>query len=148
MPLEFTYHVEPDEHGVFDGRELARQLIGNAYRLLVPYVKACPACADSLFSAIANRTIEELHQEAREKGTIGGFSMSARTGDERQAGVDAHLKSATAATAQLLREATGTNRTSTRADNRPCCKSLPFCYTETPVANPLLFLDLSCSESL
>jgi hypothetical protein len=54
MTLEFTYHVEPDENGVFDGRELARQLIGNAYRLLVPYVKACPACTDSLFSAIAN----------------------------------------------------------------------------------------------
>jgi len=42
MRLEFTIRVEPDEHGVFDGRELARQLIGNAYRLLVPYVRACP----------------------------------------------------------------------------------------------------------
>jgi hypothetical protein len=105
VPLEFTYHVEPDENGVFDGRELARQLIGNAYRLLVPYVKACPACADALFSVIANRTIEELHQEAREKGSMGGFSMSARTGDERQPGVDAHLEAATPATIDLLREA-------------------------------------------
>ena len=26
MPLEFTIRVEPDEHGVFDGREMARQL--------------------------------------------------------------------------------------------------------------------------
>jgi hypothetical protein len=61
-------------------------------------VKACPACADTLLSAIANRSIEELHQEAREKGTMGGFSMSARTGDERQPGVDAHLEAATPAT--------------------------------------------------
>jgi hypothetical protein len=39
MPLEFTIRVEPDENGVFDGRDMARQLIGNAYRLLlVPYV--------------------------------------------------------------------------------------------------------------
>jgi hypothetical protein len=70
MPLEFTYRVEPDEHGVCDGRELARQMIGNAYRLLVPYVNACPACADKLFGVIANRTIEELHQDAREKGQL------------------------------------------------------------------------------
>jgi hypothetical protein len=109
MPLEFTYRVEPDEHGVFDGRELARQMIGNAYRLLVPYVRACPACADNLFSAIANRTIEELHREPAEKGGhLAGFSMSARpAGAERDEGVKAHLEAATPATAQLLREATG-----------------------------------------
>jgi hypothetical protein len=108
MPLEFTIRVEPDEHGVFDGRELARQLIGNAYRLLVPYVKACPACSDTLFSAIANRTIEEIHQDAREKGgKLAGSIMSARTGEERTAGEKAHFEEATAATIQLLREATG-----------------------------------------
>jgi hypothetical protein len=104
MPLEFTYNVEPDEHGVFDGRELARQLIGNAYRLLVPYVRACPACADNLFSAIANRTIEELHQEARNKGKLAGFSTSARTGGDREAGITAHLDAATPETIKLLRE--------------------------------------------
>jgi hypothetical protein len=96
MPLEFTYHVDADEHGVFDGRELARQLIGNA----------CPACADKLFGVIANLTIEELHQDARDKGgRLAGFSMSSRTGDERTAGVKAHLEAATPATADLLREA-------------------------------------------
>jgi hypothetical protein len=52
----------------------------------------------ALLSAIANRSIEELHQEAREKAAMGGFSMSARTGDERQPGVDAHFEAATPAT--------------------------------------------------
>jgi hypothetical protein len=107
MPLEFTYDVAPDEHGIFDGRELARQFIGNAYRLLVPYVAACPACADNLFSAIANRTIEELHQEARDKGKLAGFFMSTRTGTERDQGEKAHLEAARDATIELLREATG-----------------------------------------
>jgi hypothetical protein len=108
MSLEFTIRVEPDEHGVFDGREMVRQLIGNAYRLLVPYVKACPACSDNLFSAIANRTIEEIHQDAREKGgRLAGSIMSARTGKERAAGEKAHFEAATAATLELLREATG-----------------------------------------
>jgi hypothetical protein len=107
MPLEFTYRVDADEHGVFDGRELARQLIGNAYRLLVPYVAACPACADNLFGVIANRTIEELHQEARDKGKLAGFFMSSRTGKERDEGEKAHLAAARDATVELLREATG-----------------------------------------
>ena len=108
MPLEFTIRVEPDQHGVFDGREMARQLIGNAYRLLVPYVRACPACSDNLFSAIANKTIEDIHQADREEGKgLAGSIMSTRTGEERTAGEKAHLDAATAATMQLLREATG-----------------------------------------
>lgn len=105
MPLEFTIRVEPDEHGVFDGREMARQLIGNAYRLLVPYVNACPACTDNLFGVIANCTIEEIHQADREEGRLAGSIMSTRTGEERTAGEKAHLEAATAATMQLLREA-------------------------------------------
>jgi hypothetical protein len=50
MPLEFTYRVEPDENGFFDGRELVRQLIGNAYRLLVPYVKPSRPAQTSFYS--------------------------------------------------------------------------------------------------
>jgi hypothetical protein len=79
MPLEFTIRVEPDENGVFDGREMARQLIGNAYRLLVPYVSACPACSDNLFSAIANRTSESFISA---RGTLaGGTCASSRKAD-------------------------------------------------------------------
>ena len=87
MPLELTYTVEPDEHGVIDGRDLARQMIGNAYRLLVPYVSACPACADNLFTAIANQALDAMHEDARAKGKLAGFFYSVRPpGPERDQG--------------------------------------------------------------
>jgi hypothetical protein len=70
-------------------------------------VRACPACSDNLFSAIANRTIEEIHQDARDEkgGKLAGSIMSARTGEARAAGEKAHFEAATAATLELLREA-------------------------------------------
>jgi hypothetical protein len=108
MPLQFTISVEPDEHGVFDGREMARQLIGNAYRVLVPYVSGCPACTDNLFGVIANRTIEEIHQADHAEGgktRLDVQIMSTRTGEARAAGEKAHFQAASADIARLLREA-------------------------------------------
>ena len=111
MQLEFTYAVTPDEHGAVDGRDLARQLIGNAYRLLVPYVAACPACADNLFTAIANQTIEAIHDDTRAKGNkLAGFFYSVRPpGPERDQGEKDHLEAAEDETIALLREVTGTD---------------------------------------
>jgi hypothetical protein len=40
-------------------------------------------------------------------GRLAGSIMSARTGEERAAGEKAHFEAATAATLELLREATG-----------------------------------------
>jgi len=108
MPLELTYTVEPDEHGVIDGRDLARQMIGNAYRLLVPYVSACPACADNLFTAIANQALDAMHEDARAKGKLAGFFYSVRPpGPERDEGEKAHLAAARDKTVALLLKATG-----------------------------------------
>jgi hypothetical protein len=42
MAIEFTFDVKPDEHGIFDGRELARQFISSAFRLLVPLHQRMP----------------------------------------------------------------------------------------------------------
>lgn len=61
--LELIFDVEPDTYGVIDGRELASALVQTAYALLTPYVEACPACADDLFSAVANTAIQLMHQE-------------------------------------------------------------------------------------
>jgi len=116
MPIEFTFAVEPDEHGIFDGRELARKFIGSAYHLLVPYVSACPACADNLFSAIANGVIEELHQEGRDRGKLEGFFMSRRTGPERDEGETAHLAAARAETVELLRKGDAQNHAHEHGD--------------------------------
>jgi hypothetical protein len=100
VTIEFTFKVEPDENGIFDGRELARHFVGSAYRLLVPYVSACPACADNLFSAIANGVIDQLHREGSERGKMEGFFMSTRSGDERDAGERASERRTAAITNQ------------------------------------------------
>lgn len=109
MTIEFTFKVEPDENGIFDGRELARHFVGSAYRLLVPYVSACPACTDNLFSAIANGVIDQLHREGRERGKLEGFFMSTRTGDERDEGERAHLEAARDGTLELLHKGNAQN---------------------------------------
>ena len=104
MSLEFTYKVDPDEHGIYDGRELARQLVATAYRLLVPYVNACPACADTLFGVVANATIEELHEQGRERGQLEEALMCILPhGAEWEAAEKAHFAAASAETARLLR---------------------------------------------
>ena len=59
--LQFDYNIDTDENGVFDGREIAKALISDAFRFLIPYAKGCPACADNLFSALANDAISEEH---------------------------------------------------------------------------------------
>ena len=60
--VELDFDVEPDANGIIDGRELARGMIEAAYALLAPYVNACPACTDALFSAVANGAIEDIHR--------------------------------------------------------------------------------------
>lgn len=68
LQLDFT--ITPDKNGVFDGRDLARGLVQTAYRLLVPYANACPACTDALFSAVANDAISEILAEPTLTGTM------------------------------------------------------------------------------
>ena len=108
MALQFTFAVTPDEHGVYDGRELARQFIGTAYRLLVPYVNACPACSDNLFNVIADRVIEELHRQGRDKGDLEGFFYSILKGEERDSGAKAHFAAATETTLEMLHQGNAT----------------------------------------
>ena len=84
MPLELKFDVKADEHGVFDGRELAQELIGTAYRLLAPYVDGCPACTDTLFTVIGNRVIDQLHQHKGE-ALSGGFYYMGKA-EEREQG--------------------------------------------------------------
>jgi hypothetical protein len=68
--LQLDFAITPDEDGVFDGRDLARGLVQAAYRLLVPYTHACPACTDAMFSAVANDAISEMLAEAKPTGTM------------------------------------------------------------------------------
>jgi hypothetical protein len=95
--LEWGYNIEPDEHGVFDGHRLARQLIIDAYRLLMPYVNACPACSDALFTVTANEAIAQIHEDE-----VTGYVMAAGASAEQKA---AHFEEAKARTKELLARA-------------------------------------------
>lgn len=100
--LQLSYEIQPDEHGVYDGKELARELIMDAYRLLAPYVNACPDCADNLFSVIANEAIEEIHRQ-KNNGKVPGIVMALPSaGDEAKR---AHYLAEEASTIALLEKA-------------------------------------------
>ncbi|MCJ2097478.1 hypothetical protein [Methylobacterium sp. E-046] len=104
MHLETTWDVQIDEHGVIDGRELARQMIASAYLALVPYVDACPACADDLFSAIANKAIHDVRQEGM---TGAGLYVGPTPAHLSQAEAEeAHLRASVETTRAML-EGTG-----------------------------------------
>lgn len=83
MQIELIFDVVPDEFGVIDGRKLAQELISAAYQILVPYVRGCPACADNLFSGIANQAIEELPCGRPENRWSTRWSLPVRRGRER-----------------------------------------------------------------
>jgi hypothetical protein len=97
MRLELMYEISVDENGVFDGMELAEELIGDAYRHLAPYTRACPACTDALFTAIANKAIDEAHAAEN----LGGSILTTGEGDSG-ALFDAHREATFAKTKELL----------------------------------------------
>ena len=47
---------------VVDGRELASELIVDAWRLLIPYAKECPACAGQMLAALMGEVIPRQRQ--------------------------------------------------------------------------------------
>ena len=73
--LELEYDDIPGSDGIFDGVELARQLINDAYKLLIPYTNHCPGCADNMFTAVANEVLETIHREAKEKNDFNGLVL-------------------------------------------------------------------------
>jgi hypothetical protein len=97
MTMKLSYDIEPDENGVFDGRTIARELIRDAYMMLIPYVGGCPDCTDELFSIIANEEINTVQQFG-----MMGVVMSA--GEENAEGVQKHLRAAQEETEALLGE--------------------------------------------
>ena len=90
MQLEYT--IYKDEYGIFDGRDLARDLINDAVKLLLPYAKGCPACTDDLFSVIANEVLAQTHSENNHGNTpYAGLVMGAHSNlKERDEAFDAH----------------------------------------------------------
>lgn len=102
MAIELSYDIEPDEHGVYDGREVARQLIASAFQALTPYVESCPACSDDLFGAIANEVIAGLHDQGRDRGHLPAQSYVGGDEDTRVGRFVAHKADTTEQTYRLL----------------------------------------------
>ena len=67
IELEFSSRMDRD--GVFDGRELAGALVQEAYRMLLPYVGECPACAETLFGVVADRALAEITGKVMRAGS-------------------------------------------------------------------------------
>lgn len=96
--IELGYVSEPDEYGIHDGRDLARQLIADAYKLLIPYASACSDCTEVLFSAVARHVMQEVHQ----KGMPAIVLWDARPALDKPTAAAAHLRNAGARTGELM----------------------------------------------
>ncbi len=99
--IELGYVSDPDEFGVHDGCALARQLIADAYRLLIPYGGGCPDCSDELLRALA----AQVSAEVRKDGMASIVFSDSRRGLDKAAASAAHLRGAQARTAELLQQA-------------------------------------------
>lgn len=118
MPLEFSFDVTPDEHGVYDGRELARRFLAAAFQVLTPYVSGCPACTDTLFSTLANDVLAELHELGRQTGQLPSATYALGPQEDRDMRQQQHLEAASAAVARMLREA-GQQHSHDQGDDTP-----------------------------
>ena len=96
--IELGYDSDPDEYGVHDGRAVARQLIADAYRLLIPYANACPDCAENLLGAISAQVVAAI----RKNGMPSIVLWDTRPGLDKPAAAAAHLRLAGARTGELL----------------------------------------------
>ncbi len=104
--LQISFNIAPKEDGVIDGRELARGLIENAFELLVPYVDGCPACADALFTVLANEALAAAHATGRETGSLPSNCMvMPKDGVNPEEAMTRHLRASTETTQALLEKA-------------------------------------------
>lgn len=103
MKMELSFETTRDEHGVFNGLALADHMIWTAYQLLTPYVNHCPACADNLFTVIANKAIEKVPRNSN--GNPAGSLYATGEGEARQRAEQAHLEAAHDSVLELLHEA-------------------------------------------
>jgi hypothetical protein len=109
--IELGYESDPDEFGIHDGRKLARQLIADAYRLLIPYVNACPTCAEELLRALSGQVAKEVG----EKGMTSIVFWDAQRGLDKASATATHLRNAHARTAEMLVGAAAHEHSATRA---------------------------------
>lgn len=100
--LQLEYDLTHDEHGIFDGRDVALALIRSAYQLVLPYTANCPACASAIVAAHADHVLCELLNDcAQGCGAEGSFMT---VGEPDSASQMAHLTAAEEKTINLIRK--------------------------------------------
>lgn len=100
--LSFDYDVELDG-GVVDGRKLAAQMVVDAWRLLLPYVKGCPGCAENMLGTLAAREIEKVVTGKDWKAKDPSIRFWGKDIRDREAAFKAHLERTATDSAALLR---------------------------------------------
>lgn len=102
--VEIRFNVEQDENGVFSGLDLAREMIADAYRLLAAYVDGCPACADDLFTVLANQEMLALHGQRDGTGEVPTLFLAAGSDEGKEQAVRQHVQATRAEVDALLNE--------------------------------------------
>jgi hypothetical protein len=96
--IELGYDSDPDEYGIHDGRELARQLVADAYRLLIPYVNACPDCTGNLLTAICNQVADAVRRDGMPSIVL----WDRRPNLDKPTAAAAHARATAARTGEML----------------------------------------------
>jgi len=89
--LELRFPVTPDDHAVIDGVQLARAMIYNAVRLLIPYVGGCPGCVNIIFDKVANGALNDIHEDLQNGEKDGVSYVVGLEGEKRDEAIRAHL---------------------------------------------------------
>ena len=123
--IQIQFTTGPDANGVVSGMDLAREMIMDAYRLLAPYAGVCPACADDLFTCIANEAIENLHARRRATGIFPTMVLTVgETAETRRERFDAHLEAQRPTVRDLLAKQRRTNGSAQASQADECDERL------------------------
>jgi hypothetical protein len=104
--IGFDYDAEL-EGGVVDGRKLAGQMMVDAWRLLIPYAKDCPACAWKMFGGLSTDAIGSAEGEWEQRGKIPSIRFWRKGIEDRYAAFEAHRIRTEEITKGLLARAGG-----------------------------------------
>lgn len=101
--LRLDFHIKPGKDGVYDGVELAEQLLRDAVSALLPYADRCPHVLGKLLAKVAGDVLDEFEAQKRYGKFPVGFVIA--TGDdlkEKMARIEAHLNARRLALAESL----------------------------------------------
>ena len=100
--LSFDYEARI-EGGAVDGRELAAEMIAGAWKLLLPYAKGCPACAENMLEALAAREIGKMTESESWKKKDPAMRFWDRGVEDRESAWTAHIDRTKEATMAVLK---------------------------------------------